>query len=132
VQQVDRDTLDAARGVGLNGAQVMWRIELPLAMPTIFSGLRTSAVAVVATATIAPLSDVETLGVPIINSNIYGFDGQLGAAILVALITIAVDLTLAGLERAFTPRGLKLVAAQSTPQRRPSLTKLLRRRPETV
>ena len=76
--QVDRDTVDAARGMGMTGAQIVRRVELPLALPLIFGGIRISAVNVVATATIAPLAGVITLGDPIINVNTYGDDGQAG------------------------------------------------------
>ncbi len=106
-RQVDRETVDAARGVGLTEAQIIRRIELPMALNTIFGGIRTSSVNVVATATIAPLASVNTLGTPIINANVYGDSGRLGAAILVALLTLAVDLALAGVQRAATPKGLR-------------------------
>ncbi len=107
VRQVDRDTVDAARGQGMTGMEIVRKVELPLALPTIFGGLRTSAVNVVATATIAPLANVQTLGEPIVTPQTYGFVGQLGAAILVAAITIAVDFAFARLQRAVTPEGLR-------------------------
>ena len=59
VRQVDRDTVDAARGMGMTGSQIVRRVELPLALPLIFGGIRISAVNVVATATIAPLAGVD-------------------------------------------------------------------------
>ena len=62
VRQVDPEVIDAGRGMGLTAAQVVRRIELPLALSSIFGGIRTSAVNVVATATIAPLAGVLTLG----------------------------------------------------------------------
>jgi len=105
---VDRDLVDAARGQGMTGMEIVRKIELPLALPSIFGGLRTSAVNVVATATIAPLANVQTLGEPIITPQTYGFVGQLGAAIVVAVITVAVDFLFARLQRAVTPAGLKL------------------------
>ena len=89
VRQVDRETVDSASGMGMTGAQIVRRVELPLALPLIFGGIRTSAVNVVATATIAPLAGVVTLGDPIINVNTYGDDGRLGAAILVAFLAVA-------------------------------------------
>ena len=107
VRQVDRESVDAARGVGLSEAQIVAKIELPMALPTIFSGIRTSAVAVVATATIAPLANVQSLGTPILEPQTYGQAGQLGAAIVVALITLATDLGLGLVQRAVTPEGLK-------------------------
>jgi len=108
MRQVDRETVDAARGQGMTGMEIVRKVELPLALPSIFGGLRTSAVNVVATATIAPLANVQTLGEPIITPQTYGFVGQLGAAILVATITLIVDFIFSRLQRAVTPAGLKL------------------------
>jgi osmoprotectant transport system permease protein len=108
VRQVDRETVDAARGMGLTEPKIVSRVELPLALPIIFGGIRTSSVNVVATATIAPLASVNTLGTPIISANVYGQAGRLGAAILVALLTLLVDLALANAQSAVTPKGLKL------------------------
>jgi osmoprotectant transport system permease protein len=107
-RQVDPNTVDAARGQGMSEWQIMRKVELPLGMATIFGGIRTSTVNVVATATIAPLASVDTLGTPIISFNVYGEAGQLGAAIVVALLTLAVDIGLAGVQRAVTPRGIKI------------------------
>ncbi len=108
VRQVDPDAVDAARGMGMTGAEIIRKVELPLALPTIFAGIRLAAVAVVATATIAPLANVQTLGVPITEPQTYGGAGQLGAAILVALLTLAADGFIRLLQRALTPKGLKL------------------------
>ena len=108
VRQVDRDTVDSARGMGMTGAQIVRRVELPLALPLIFGGIRISAVNVVATATIAPLAGVTTLGDPIINVNTYGDEGRLAAALVVALLAVVTELVLGAVQRAVTPRGLKL------------------------
>ena len=108
VRQVDRDTVDSARGMGMTGVQIVRRVELPLALPLIFGGIRISAVNVVATATIAPLAGVVTLGDPIINVNTYGDEGRLAAAIVVALLAVATEVVLGAVQRAVTPRGLKL------------------------
>jgi osmoprotectant transport system permease protein len=108
VAQVDRDTVDAARGMGMTGTQIVRRVELPLALPIVFGGIRTSAVNVVATATIAPLAGVVTLGNPIINSQVYGDAGRLGAAIVVAVLAVAADGGFGLLQRAVTPRALRL------------------------
>ena len=124
-RQVDPTTVDAARGMGLTEVQIVRKVRLPLALNTIFGGIRTSSVGVVATATIAPLASVDTLGTPIISSNVYGEAGQLGAAILVAVLTLAIDLLLAGVQRAVTPEGLKQ-RRDTGPGRRFSLP-LLRR-----
>jgi len=108
VRQVDRDTVDSARGMGMTGAQIVRRVELPLALPLIFGGIRISAVNVIATATIAPLAGVTTLGDPIINVNTYGDEGRLAAALVVALLAVVTELALGAVQRAVTPKGLKL------------------------
>jgi osmoprotectant transport system permease protein len=107
-RQVNPSTVDAARGMGMSERQIVQKVELPLGLSTIFGGIRTSTVNVVATATIAPLASYETLGTPIISGNVYGFSGTLGAAIVVAVLTLAVDGVLASVQRLTTPRGIKL------------------------
>ena len=77
-------------------------------MPAIFAGLRTSAVAVVATATVGPLGNVLTLGAPILEEQTYGFEGQIAAAMIVAVITVIVDIGFGRLEKLVTPKGLKV------------------------
>ena len=108
VRQVDREAVDAARGMGMTGAQIVRRVELPLALPIIFGGIRTSAVNVVATATIAPLAGVVTLGNPIINSQVYGDAGQLGASIVVAVLAVGADFGVGLIQRLVTPKGLRV------------------------
>jgi osmoprotectant transport system permease protein len=108
VRQVDRDAVEAARGMGMTELEVAARVELPLAAPTIMSGIRTAAINIIATAAIAPLATVETLGEYIINNANYGDDGLLAGAILVALLALTAELLLAGLQRLLTPRGLRL------------------------
>jgi osmoprotectant transport system permease protein len=108
VRQVNREVIDAGRGMGLTAFQVIRRIELPLALSAIFGGIRTSAVNVVATATIAPLAGVLTLGDYILSANVYGEDGRLAGAILVALLALSVELVFAVLQRLAAPRGLKI------------------------
>jgi osmoprotectant transport system permease protein len=108
VRQVDPEVIDAGRGMGLTAQQVVRRIELPLAVPSIFGGIRTSAVNVVATATIAPLAGVLTLGDFILSANVYGQDGRLAGAILVALLAVAVELAFATVQRVVSPRGMKV------------------------
>ena len=117
VRQVDRDIVDAARGMGMTGTQLVRRVELPLALPLIFGGIRTSAINVIATASLGPVVGVQTLGDPIINSNVYGDSGRLGGAIIIALLALASEALFAGLQRAVTPAGLK----RSPTHRRKSL-----------
>ena len=108
IRQVDRDAVEAARGVGMTELEVITRVELPLAVPTIMGGVRTGAIAIIATATIAPLAGVLTLGDFILGQNVYGSDGVLAGAILVAMLALVVELLLAGLQRLLTPRGVEL------------------------
>jgi osmoprotectant transport system permease protein len=114
VYQVDRETVDAARGMGMSGRRIVGRVELPLAMATIAGGVRTSAVNVIATATIAPLAGADSLGFPILNAQIYGPEGQIGAAIVVAVLAVAADVLLGLVQRAVTPRGVKLEAGDGS------------------
>ena len=122
VQQVDRDTVDAARGMGMTGMEIIRKVRFPLALPLIFGGIRTASVNVVATATIAPLANVQTLGEPIVTPQTYGFQGQLGAAIVVAIVTIIVDLSFSRLQQILTPKGLKV--ARTAPSRRRGILSL--------
>ena len=108
IRQTDRDAVDAARGMGLSGAQVIRTVELPLALPLIFGGIKTSTVNVIATATIAPLVGVVTLGDPLVAFSVYGNEGRIGASIIVAALAIAAEVGLSAVQRAVTPAGIKL------------------------
>jgi osmoprotectant transport system permease protein len=107
IRQVDRETIDAARGMGLSGAQVLRQVELPLGLPLIFGGIKTSTVNVIATATIAPLAGVVTLGDPLVSFAVYGREGQIGVSLIVAALAIAAELGLSAVQRAVTPKGIK-------------------------
>ncbi|HXS46872.1 MAG TPA: ABC transporter permease subunit [Solirubrobacterales bacterium] len=111
IRQVDRSSVDAARGIGMSEFEILRKVELPLAVPTLMTGVRTATINIVATATIAPLAGVLTLGDFIINENVYGENGVLAGAILVALLALTLELALAGLQRLLTSRGLKLKPA---------------------
>jgi osmoprotectant transport system permease protein len=103
VRQVEPDAVDAARGMGMTGLQVVRRVELPLSLPLVFGGIRTSAVNVVATATIAPLAGVSSLGDPIIAFSVYGESGRLGASIVVASVAIATEVLFGLAQRRVDP-----------------------------
>jgi osmoprotectant transport system permease protein len=108
VRQVDRNAVEAARGMGMRDLQIIARVELPLAAPTIMSGIRTATTNIVATATIASIVGVPTLGKLILGQDTYGVDGVVAGAVVVALLALSLELTLAGVQRAVTPHGLKL------------------------
>jgi osmoprotectant transport system permease protein len=114
VRQVDRGAVEAARGMGMTEPGIIARVELPLAVPTLMTGVRTAAINIVATATIAPLAGVVTLGDLILSRNVYGDEGVLAGAILVALLALVIELTLAGVQRLLTPRGVRLQRAPAT------------------
>jgi osmoprotectant transport system permease protein len=108
VRAVDPEAVDAAKGMGLTEGQVLRKVELPLALPLIFGGIKTSTVNVLATATLGPEAGVVTLGDPIINPSSYGEAGRLGAAILVAALAIVAEVGLSAVQRRLTPQGLRL------------------------
>ncbi len=108
VRAVDPEAVDAARGMGLTDTQILRQVELPLALPLIFGGIKTSTVNVLATATLGPAAGVVTLGDPIINPSSYGEAGRLGAAILVAALAIGAEVGLSAVQQWLTPQGLRL------------------------
>ncbi|MEA2200428.1 MAG: osmoprotectant transport system permease protein [Solirubrobacteraceae bacterium] len=109
VDGVDRDLVDAARGMGMSAWETISRVELPLAAPLMFVGIRTAALFVVSTTTIASLAGFSgSLGDVIANQTSYHFSGVLGAAICVAALALVVDGTLMLVQRLLTPRGLRL------------------------
>jgi osmoprotectant transport system permease protein len=107
VDEVDRDAVEAARGMGMSPLQTLARVELPLALPLIFSGIRTASVYVVATATIAAIAGGGGLGDIIVNQASYRLAGVIGAAMCVSLLALAVDLGLGALQRMLTPEGIR-------------------------
>ncbi len=107
IRQVDDSVVEAARGMGMGNLAIAGRIELPLAVPTVMGGIRTAAINIVATATIAPLAGILTLGDFILARNVYGDAGVLAGAILVALMALTFEGVLAGLQWKLTPRSLR-------------------------
>lgn len=108
VRQVDRGAVDAARGMGMSELEIIRRVELPLAIPTIMGGVRTASVNIVATSTIGSLAGVKTLGDLILGPALYGDEGVIAGAIVVALIALTFEAVLAGIQRLLTPRGLEV------------------------
>jgi osmoprotectant transport system permease protein len=105
VDGVDPDVIEAARGVGMNEAELLRKVELPLAAPLILVGIRTGAVAVVATATLAALVAWGGLGRFIVDGFATSDDAQIVAgAILVALLAIVTELVFALIERWIKPK----------------------------
>ena len=107
MRSVDRDVREAAEGMGMTGWQVLWRVELPVAMPLIMAGIRTSTVQVVATATLAAFVGLGGLGRYLID----GFAQRdlpqvLGGAVLVAVLSLITELALGRVQTLVVSKGL--------------------------
>ena len=108
VREVDPEARDSARGMGMTGWQVLRRVELPVALPVVMAGVRTAAVQVVATATLAALVAWGGLGRYIIDGlaqrdNVQVFAG----AVLVAALSLVTEVALAAVQRLLTPAALR-------------------------
>lgn len=104
VREVDADARDAARGMGMTGWQLMRHVELPLAVPLMFAGIRTSAVQVVATATLAAATAWGGLGRFIVDGFAQRDETQiLAGALLVALLSLMTELCLGSVQRSLSP-----------------------------
>ena len=115
VDGVEADAVEAARGMGMTRWQIVWHVELPLAQPLIFAGIRTAVVFVIATATIAAVAGGGGLGDIIVNQASYGLEGVVGAAICVSLLALAADALLGLVQRLLTPPGLRAEARAFEP-----------------
>lgn len=109
LRQVSPQVTDAARGMGLSARQILTDIQVPIAAPIIFAGIRTSAVQVVASATLATFIGAGGLGDYIVegyqrNSTAIALAGALSVAVL-AIIT---EVGFGGMERGFTPKGIRI------------------------
>jgi osmoprotectant transport system permease protein len=109
IDGVDAELVDAARGMGMTGWEVLRKVELPMGIALIFAGIRTAALFVVSTTTISALTGYSgSLGDIINNETSYHLPGVLGAAICIAALALGVEVVLAGVQRALTPRGLRM------------------------
>jgi osmoprotectant transport system permease protein len=112
LREVDPDVRDAARGMGYRELAQLYRVELPLAVPLIMAGVRTSAVQVVATATLAALIAGGGFGRYIVDGFAQlNYPMTIAGAVLVALLALATELSLSGVERLLVPRGIRLLMA---------------------
>ena len=107
VDRVDEDAVMAARAMGMTPLQVLWRVELPLALPLMFAGIRTAAVYVVATAPLAALAGGGGLGDIIVNQPTYGPEGVVAGSLAIAALAFATEGLFALLQYAVTPRPLR-------------------------
>lgn len=108
VAEVDPGVRDAARGMGMSGPEVLWGVELPCALPLIFSGLRSATLQVIATATVAASVSVGGLGRFLIDGLAARDYGQMaGGALLIGLVALAVDGAFALVQRVAVSPGLR-------------------------
>jgi len=107
---IDPATIDAGRGMGMSSMQVLTRIQIPLVLPVIAAGVRTSAVQIVATVPLAALiggqgyGDYITLGL----SGEAHYNELILGALAIALLALLVELLMAAVQRAATPAGLRV------------------------
>ena len=117
VRDVDPEVLEAARGMGMTGLQMLRRVELPLALPLVMAGVRTAAVQVVATATLAAYVGGGGLG-RFIADGFGRADPAMTAAggVLVALLALVTELSLGAVQRRLTPGRRVARALEIAPQ----------------
>ena len=114
VRNVDAAVVDAARGMGMRGREVLFGVELPNALPLIIGGVRSAVLQVVSTATIAAYVALGGLGRYIIDGlAVRDFPQMVAGSVLVALLAIAADLLLAGLQRLLVSPGLRAAPSSS-------------------
>src|SRR5487761_1808082 len=117
LREVDPDVKEAARGMGYRQLRQVLRVELPLAVPLVMAGVRTSAVQVVATATLAALISGGGFGRYIIDGLAQqDFTKLFAGALLVAALALATEASLWGLERLLVPRGIRLLGQPVVPR----------------
>jgi osmoprotectant transport system permease protein len=115
VHEVGEELVDAARGMGLSEGEILRRVEFPVALPLIMAGIRTAMVGIIATATLASFTGVDTLATPIyIGLNTSDDVAVFGGALLVAVLAVIADLALAVVQRSVVSPGLRTGHARST------------------
>lgn len=108
LRSVDDELLEAARGMGMRESEVLRRVEVPIALPIILAGVRTTAVQIVATATLATVIGGGTLGQLILIGFAVGDQVRIfGSALVVALLSIGTEVAFAAIQRAATSPGLR-------------------------
>lgn len=109
VQAVDRAVVDAARGMGMSGREVLFQVELPNALPLLIGGLRSATLQVISTATIAAFVALGGLGRYIIDGlSVQDYTQMAAGSILVGVLAVVADLALAGLQRTLVSPGLRV------------------------
>src|SRR5205085_6372843 len=112
VDGVDPEVVDAARGMGMSELGILLKIELPLALPLMFAGIRTSALFIIGASPLAAIAGGGGLGEIIVNQASYGFEGVLAASIWLAVLAMIIQGLFVLLQRRLTPAGLKIQAGR--------------------
>jgi osmoprotectant transport system permease protein len=103
VEGIDRNVVEAARGMGMRERDILLRVELPLALPLIFAGIRISAVFVIATATIAAIAGGRGLGEIIVDQATYRIAGVVAASLCVSFLAFAAAFVLGVTRKLLSP-----------------------------
>ena len=118
LREVDRETVEAARGQGMSERQLLTRVELPLATPVIVTGVRSGTVQVIATATLGAIFGFGGLGRFLVDGfaqfSLGGAAEMLGGVVLVSGLVIVADLLFAGLQRLLTPSAIRSQRAEKS------------------
>lgn len=116
IRNIDPATIDAARGMGMTTWQIITRIQTPLVLPLIAAGVRTSAVQIVATATLAAIIGAGGYGEYIyLGLREFNSTQLLAGALPVTILAIFIELLMNWLERVLTPRGLRVQTSVEAP-----------------
>ena len=122
IQAIDRQVVEAARAVGMTEWQILYKVEIPLGLPLLIGGLRSAALQVVATVTLAAYVGLGGLGYDILQGlQVRSFDQMLGSAIVVILLALLIDGLFGLLQKLVVPRGVtagKVTDLRSAPTRR--------------
>ncbi len=122
LESVNRQTIDAARAIGMTEWQLLWKVEVPLALPLIIGGIRSAALQVIATATIAGYVGLTGLGRFLIEGlAVRNYTLAIAGAILVAVLALLVDGLLALIQLLVTPRGVSRGVTSTAPRSRARL-----------
>ena len=114
IAEVDRDLVESARGMGLREREILGGVEIPVAMPVLFAGIRSAAVQVIATATLGAIYAFGGLGRYIVDGVAQNDNGKLfGGVILVAALALAAEASLSILQRVLTSPGLRRAEAST-------------------
>jgi len=107
LESVDRAPIDAARAIGMTGWQVFAKVELPLALPLVIGGIRSGALQVIATWTVAAILPVGGLGRFLIDGiAVQNYPEMLGGSIIVIALALVSDGLFAIVQRLVVPRGV--------------------------